>query len=166
MQLVRAWVRYAAVAMLVGGLALPGTALAAKDPTYRAHRGKIVFKNKSFQHTGDAEAFHKEVQAAAKSRTLVADKEGSWSFHFIAFLKRKPGSSKVNLVFYRKGAKKGSPIDFVGYDTGDPQALLLQASATLTSEAGFKPGDRIQALITRLVNGKEIRYAECSFTLN
>lgn len=155
----------AAVTMLVIVIGHTGPAQAAKDPTYLANRGKIVFQAKPFGKLDDADRYTEAIKRARRNKTLEAAKEGTWALHFIAFLSRPPGARKLNLVFYRAGGKQSPPVDYVEYDIGDAKAVMLQASATLTAANGFKVGDRIDAHITRLVNGREKRFASCRLTL-
>jgi hypothetical protein len=151
------------VGSLVVGL-LPSVADAGKaGPTYLRNRGRIVWQQQAFAGFSTEKEFGKLVTKARRNTVLTKDAKGNWPFHFIAFLKKAPKASKVNLVFYRLG-KKREQVDFTEFAV-PPKERTLQASATLKSLAGFKPNDRLEARVTRLVNGREIVYARCRLRL-
>jgi len=152
------------VAIISCGLLVAGTAAANKPGrTYRANRGRIVFQQTPFASFSTEKQFRKIVRKARRNKVLRRGKGGTWVFHFIAFMRRAPKATKVNLVWYRRG-KKREQVDYTEF-TVPPNEVTLQAKTTLSDAQGFKPGDRLEARVTRLVNGREKIYARCRLKL-
>ena len=78
-------------------------------------------------------------------------------------LKHAPGAEEVNLVFYDTTPKReyinSYPI------RAKATAKIILSEVDLRPEDGFKPGNKYQVLITRLINGKEEVYARTSLEL-
>lgn len=134
-----------------------------KRPTYRRNRGHIVFSEAQISTPATEKEFNALVRKARKQRTLALGKDGRWSFHFIAFLREAPRADKVNLVWYRFAGRKAEQVDYVEFVV-PPTGVTLRAQTTL-SKAQFKPGDRLEARITRIVGRREKVYARCKLTL-
>lgn len=131
--------------------------------TYRKNKGVIVWQPEAFAGFSSEKEFSRIVKKARRHKVLRADASGSWSMHFIAFLKQPPRSTKLNLVWYRQG-KKREQVDFTEF-TVNASSRTLQAQATLSQMSGFKKGDVLEGRITRLIGGKEKVYARCKLKL-
>lgn len=132
--------------------------------------------------------FQSDLKSEAKASLTQNEESESWKVHFIAHLKKSPGSPDVNIVFYEIGqaakqagkeaAKedaKAPPKPVAKADAREPvqaypiktkqTATMLISEVTLKKEEGFKPGMKYQVLITCLINGKEEVYARTSLEL-
>lgn len=128
--------------------------------------------------------FQSDLKSEAKASLTQNEESESWKVHFIAHLKKSPGSPDVNIVFYEIGqaakqagkeADKAAPKPVAKADAREPvqaypiktkqTATMLISEVTLKKEEGFKPGGKYQVLITRLINGKEEVYARTSLEL-
>jgi hypothetical protein len=128
--------------------------------------------------------FQSDLKSEAKASLTQNEESESWKVHFIAHLKKSPGSPDVNIVFYEIGqaakqagkeAEKAPPKPVAKADAREPvqaypiktkqTATMLISEVTLKKEEGFKPGVKYQVLITRLINGKEEVYARTSLEL-
>jgi hypothetical protein len=128
--------------------------------------------------------FQSDLKSEAKASLTQNEESESWKVHFIAHLKKSPGSPDVNIVFYEigqaakqagKDADKAPPKPVAKADAREPvqaypiktkqTATMLISEVTLKKEEGFKPGGKYQVLITRLINGKEEVYARTSLEL-
>lgn len=117
--------------------------------------------------------FQADLKSEARA-TLTKDPDSeTWKVHFVAHLKKSPGSPDVNIVFYELGqaakaaAKAADPREPVqAYPIKTRQtATMLISEVNLKTEEGFKPGGKYQVLITRLINGKEEVYARTQVEL-
>ena len=157
--------RYAGAIVLTLAL-LPQSPAWAGDktgPTYRRNRGKVVWQQTAFGDFATEKSFGKAVAKARRNKVLKKNARGNWEIHFIAFMRKAPRATKVNLVWYRLG-KKREQVDFTEF-TVPATEPTLQASAKLLSAQGFKVGDRLEGRITRLIKGRETVYARCRLTL-
>lgn len=127
--------------------------------------------------------FQADLKSEARASLSQNAESESWKVHFIAHLKKSPGSPDVNIVFYElgqaakqagkdaekpseKGAKNEPREPVQAYPIKTKQtATMLISEVTLKKEEGFKPGGKYQVLITRLINGKEEVYARTSLEL-
>lgn len=134
------------------------------DSVYRKNRGNIVFQSRPFRTFSSNKGFAKIVRRAKRNRVLRRNRYGTWSFYFVAFMKKPPKSHQVNLVWYRLGRKKKKEqVDYTRISV-PPREVNLQAMVTLDSEV-FKRRDRLEARITRIVGGREVVYASCRVKL-
>lgn len=152
------------VVVAAGWLLAPSVAGAETSPTLKKNRGAIVFQSEPFAAWDSEESFAKVVAAARANKMLERQQDGSWGVHLMAFLKQPPGSKHVNLVWYRREGKRYAQVDFTKLVVS-PAEVMLSAASTLTEAQGFKPGDVLEARITRLVGRKEIVYARCQLKL-
>ncbi|MFH1131699.1 MAG: hypothetical protein V1754_10210 [Pseudomonadota bacterium] len=146
------------------GTLIFGVAHAQETPTSRRNRGVIVYQSKEFESFSTEKQFAKIISRARRQNTLQRDANGSWPFHFMAFMKTAPGSTNVNLVWYKLGKGKPEQIDFTEF-TVSPNELTLRAQSVIRPEQGFTTGSQYEARITRLVDGKEVVYARCKVKL-
>ena len=106
--------------------------------------------------------FERDVKAAARTQ-LGKDNADNWHLSFVAYLKRPPGAEEVNLVFYDTTPKReyinSYPI------RAKATAKIILSEVDLRPEDGFKPGNKYQVLITRLIDGKEDIYARTQVEL-
>ena len=146
---------------LVGG----GGVAEAKElgKTYRRNRGKIAFQAEPFGTFSTEAEFGAHVAKVRRNKTLPRDKKGNWTIHFIAFMSANPGATKVNLVWYKTGRKR-EQVDFTEFVVPADERTL-QATSTVVPAVGFKPGDKVELRVTRIVRGKEKVYARCKLTL-
>lgn len=120
-------------------------------------------------------SFQSDLKSEAKSSLAQNPDTESWKVHFVAHLKKSPGSPDVNIVFYEIGQAAKQATKPVGADAHEPvqaypiktkqTATMLISEVTLKKEEGFKPGGKYQVLITRLINGKEEVYARTAIEL-
>jgi hypothetical protein len=98
-----------------------------------------------------------------KSVKTVSKDGDKWSFHFVAFLKKSPGSKAVNLVFYDP-THKNEPVNHVELTT-TPGAKIMQSEVVLGEDLGLKAGKTYDVRLTRLIGGREEIYARTQLTL-
>jgi len=134
-----------------------------KGPTYRQNRGQIVFSEAKLVTPGTEQEFAALVRKARRQTTLTLGADGQWSFNFIAFLREPPRADKVTLVWYRFAGRKSEQVDYVEFVV-PATGVTLRAQAAL-SKAEFNTGDRLEARVTRIIDGKEKVYARCKLTL-
>lgn len=150
-------------------LAAPGIAAAAGEGS----PGTIVITEKRMNPA--MADFKAELKAEARTSLAKSPDSDAWHVNFIAYLSKAPGASDVNLVFYetpQPGAKTQGPRP-----AGPPEpvsafpiktnatAKAVMAEIDLRTENGFKPGRKYQVFVTRLINGKEERYARTTLEL-
>lgn len=141
------------LAMLVGA-----PALAQLD----AYRGQILYDAKPFPPGGTQE--FKKALNKAQARTEL-DKDGdAWNFHFVAVFRKPPGAQDVTLVFYDVTGGKREYVNVYEFKVSPDQETLL-TQATLLQSEGFVSGKKYQALVTRVIGGKETIYAKASVRL-
>ena len=117
-------------------------------------------------------SFQSDLKSEARSTLTKNPDSESWKVHFIAHLKKSPGSPDVNIVFYEVGqaakaavkASEREPVQAYPIKTRQTATMLI-SEVNLKTEEGFKPGGKYQVLITRLINGKEEVYARTSIEL-
>ncbi|MCB9557287.1 MAG: hypothetical protein H6707_14360 [Deltaproteobacteria bacterium] len=136
----------------------------AKGTTWSKFKGKVVVSSQPFVDATTEQAFTKTIARAARTRT-VESKDGRWNFHFIAFLKSAPGSSKLNLVWYRLGKKRPEQVDYTEFVV-PPAGKTLQAQAEISAAQGFRRGDRVEVRLTRVIAGREKIYASARLALH
>ena len=103
---------------------------------------------------GDDAATIKALKKAATG-TVKHQKVGgvaTWSFQFMAFMKKKPGATQVSLDFY-DGKKFVAQERLAGID---PSLTLLQASVDITEDDGLSPGKSYTVKLTTSVKGKDV----------
>jgi hypothetical protein len=81
-----------------------------------------------------------------------------WRFHFMAFMKKKPGVTQIALDFYTDdpGTKKK---EFVAQErlTGiDPTLTLLSSEVEISEDDGLTPGRAYLVKLTAEVKGKDV----------
>lgn len=117
--------------------------------------------------------FQSDLKSEARATLTKNPDSESWKVHFIAHLKKSPGSPDVNIVFYELGqaakaaiktAEPREPVQAYPIKTKQTATMLI-SEVNLKTEEGFKPGGKYQVLITRLINGKEEVYARTSLEL-
>jgi hypothetical protein len=109
----------------------------------------------------DNEAFEKQVKAAATG-SLKKGEDGRWHLYFVAWLKKKPGTEEINIVFYEPG-KGHDPVAFPLRTR--PDAKVLVSDVSVAPEDGLKGGKKYDVRITRLSNGHEEVFARTSLEL-
>lgn len=117
-------------------------------------------------------SFQSDLKSEARATLTKNPDSESWKVHFIAHLKKSPGSPDVNIVFYEVGqaakaavkASEREPVQAYPIKTRQTATMLI-SEVNLKTEEGFKPGGKYQVLITRLINGKEEVYARTSIEL-
>jgi hypothetical protein len=137
-----------ALAMLVGTAAWAGAP------------GSLVITRDAVDTS--AKDFEKELKQ--KSTATVSKDGDKWSFHFVAFLKKSPGSKAVNLVFYDQAEKSKEPVNHVELTTS-PSAKVMASEVTLGDDLGLKQGHTYDVRLTRLIGGHEEVYARTKLTL-
>ncbi|MCC6748768.1 MAG: hypothetical protein IT371_14000 [Deltaproteobacteria bacterium] len=158
--------RWIAVTVALAFHSSPGAVAHAGDetgPTYRRHRGQIVFQGEEFPAVDDEKSLAELVKKAKRNKALEKDKDGNWRFNFIAFLSSAPGANKVNLVWFSLG-KKTEQIDYTEFSV-PPSEVILRAKSVLIGAQGFASGGKYEARITRVIGGKEKVYARCRLSL-
>ncbi len=117
--------------------------------------------------------FQSDLKSEARATLTKNSDSESWKVHFVAHLKKSPGSPDVNIVFYElgqaakaasKSAEPREPVQAYPIKTKQTATILI-SEVNLKTEEGFKPGGKYQVLITRLINGKEEVYARTSLEL-
>lgn len=141
-------------------LIFQSTAFAQQSSIYVRNKGVILFKSENFVSHTNENLFAKDIAKARRNTTLIHDKNGNWPFFFLAFLKKAPGISTVNLVWYKLGKGKPEQTDYTEF-TVSPNENTLQGSITLQPAQGFDPKSKYEARITILENGKEVVLARC-----
>ena len=148
----------ALLAALALVLAAGGAASAdVSESVQKKFRGQILVSAEPLPETATDEA--EQVRALKKAATtLVAHGPGEpavWRFHFMAFMKKKPGATQVALDFYTDDKKK----DFVAQErlTGiDPVLTLLHSQVELSEDDGLAAGRSYVVKLTAEVKGKEV----------
>ena len=127
-----------------------------------SYRGQILYDSKPFPPGGTQE-FRKALNKASARTEL--DKDGdAWNFHFVAVFRKPPGSEDVTLVFYDVTWGKREYVNVYEIKVTPTQETLLTQVVLLQSE-GFVSGKKYQALVTRVIGGKESIYAKASVKL-
>ncbi len=153
--------------------------LAASTPVYAGGpaAGAIVITDHMLNPA--LSSFQSDLKSEAKAALPQNEESESWKVHFVAHLKKSPGSPDVNIVFYELGqaakqagreadktAKADAREPVQAYPIKTKQtATMLISEVTLKKEEGFKVGSKYQVLITRLINGKEEVYARTTLEL-
>ena len=146
--------RCARIPALVGALVLllagAGTA---------APKGSIFITDHPIDTT--SATFEKDLKKAAV--TTLNLKPDGWTLHFVAYLKRAAGSPELNIVFYEAGGAHEQVNAFPIATSA--KAEVLSSNIAVTTEQGFKVGNKYDVRITRLIGGKEEVYARTTLTL-
>jgi hypothetical protein len=106
--------------------------------------------------------FEKTLKKAAIKQLAKSGEQ--WTFHFIAFLTRAPGSKDVNIAFYDQAEKSKEPTNHIELQTS-PNAKIMASQVTFGDDTGLKAGHTYNVLLTRVVGGKEQVFARSTLTL-
>jgi hypothetical protein len=143
-----------------GTLAFVALSLFAVAGARAAPAGSLIITD--HQVDTKAKTWEKDLQKASKS--VLAKSGDAWKLYFVAYLNKPAGAAEVNLVFYEIGKGKHEQVNAFPIQTQD-SAKILMSDAEITTELGFKAGNKYQVLITRLIGGKEVIYAKTTLEL-
>ncbi len=141
------------LAWLVAVLVLGGEAWAGSPGTMVITQAAVDTSQKDYEKTLKKQA----IKALAKTGD-------QWTFFFVAFLTRAPGSKEVNVAFYDTAEKSKEPTNHIELTTS-PNAKIMASSVTFGDDTGLKAGHTYHVLLTRVVGGREQVFARSTLTL-
>ena len=103
--------------------------------------------------TGSWGDYTKTLKKLHKS-TFTKNEAGGWVVHFLAFMKRPAGGTKVNIVFYDITKGKPDQIHYIEFNVTATQKTL-KSSFRLSADDPVKPGTKHEVRLTRVVGGRE-----------
>jgi hypothetical protein len=151
--------------------AILGSALAAvlvtAQPTHaevspkveKQFRGQILVSNDALPEDAGSEAetlkAFKKLNLSAIKHRRGSDGVAAWSFHFMAFMNRKPGTSQIALDFYT--ADKARLFVASKRLAGiDPQLTLLRSRIDINEDEGLNKGGTYEVRLVAETKGKEV----------
>lgn len=109
------------------------------------------------QDAADDASQVKALEKAGVSKLGHTQRNGNavWSFHFLAFMSRKPGVSKVALDFYLDDKKKEFVAEkrLMGIDPG---LTLLASQVDISEDDGLAVGRRYVVKLEAQIKGKDV----------
>ena len=148
---------------MVGVFLLAGsTARADVSSAWKHYKGKIIVSDTEIKANYDTDkdmiAGLKKAHKATLVRPAGSD---TWAIYFIGFMSKKPGSSKVSLVFYEAGKHAYVSAKEI---TIDPGSNIVMADVEVSEDDGLKKGGRYDVVLGRKVGGKETVFARTKLT--
>jgi hypothetical protein len=141
------------LALFAAAAAFVGLAL-APAPAAAQLTGQIITSDQPLPDpTGDTKAWTKELKKLNKA-TFTKDESGGWQVHFLAFLKKAPGTNEVNLVFYDVTKGKPDQVHYVPF-TVTPAQKTLKSHLRLSADDPVKAGNKYEVRLSRVVGNKE-----------
>jgi hypothetical protein len=86
--------------------------------------------------------------------TFTKDENGNWQVHFLAFMKKPTGGTKVNIVFYDITKGKPDQVHYIEFNVTATQKTL-KSVFKLNADDPIKAGNKYDVRLTRVVGGKE-----------
>jgi len=138
---------------LFSALAFVALAL-APAPAAAQLTGQIVTATEPLPDpSGTTQLWVKELKKADK-KTFTKDPNGNYLVHFLAFLKKAPGMTEINLVFYDITQGKPDQVHYILFNVTTTQKTL-KSQFRLNADDPVKPGRKYDVRLTRVVGGKE-----------
>ncbi len=160
--------RIAVISVLAVGLLAVSVAEAdLSKAVQKKFRGKILVTTDilpTFEES-DAEtikAYNKLNQSVVKS--FNQDGLATWSFHFMAFMKKKPKTTQLSLDFYTTDKEKLFVADkrLAGVD---PTLTLLSSRVEINEDDGLNKGRTYTVKLTGKVGKREVTFATTKLTM-
>jgi predicted SnoaL-like aldol condensation-catalyzing enzyme len=148
---------------IVGVLLLAGsTARGDVSAAWKKYKGQIIVSDKEIKANYDSD---KEMISALKKahKPTLTRPAGSetWAVYFIGFMNKKPGASKVSLVFYESGKHEYVSAKEI---TIDPGSNIVMADVEVSEDDGLKKGGHYDVVLGRKVGSHETVFARTKLT--
>ncbi|HEY3352656.1 MAG TPA: hypothetical protein VGQ83_05375 [Polyangia bacterium] len=150
------------LALVIGVAVLVGLALAPARAEAQL-TGQIITSDQPLPDpSGDTAKWVKELKKLQKT-TFTKEEGGGWTVHFLAFLKKAPGTNEVNLVFYDVTQGKPDQVHYVPFSVTAAQKTL-KSQLKLSADDPIKAGRKYEVRLTRVVGNKEDVLARVTLT--
>lgn len=142
--------------------ALISVANAQSAAVYKKFKGQIIVSDAPIEIVGNDNAVTKSLKKAQKSE--LRGSEGTWSFHFMAFLAKKPTQGQLTVAFYTDAGGRRTMATYkdVEADTGSD---VLTMPFEIHEDDGINPGTKYELALVDLSSGQEVVFAKTKLTL-
>lgn len=149
-------------AVLVVGLVAASAALAQSAAVYRKFKGQIIVSDREIPVSDSDAEMVKTLKRIHK--TSLDGSGGTWSFYFMAFLNKKPGTSQLTVAFYDLSGGKRKMVTYK--DIGvDASSTIVNTDFEIGEDDGIKKGTKYELAVVDLSTNKEVVFAKAQVTL-